>query len=151
MKRVIESLRDLTAEEQGKIIDDIQEVPAINLYIPSWGRQVVFSLRELQAFLLLRVEFDWEKFQKRAKKSLDKRGALELCHMIKDLLIRRETEKKMIKRLAWESLVIDKEHLDMELDEFRMQCKTEYEDSKKIEEETKKETAKTKKNRRKIK
>ena len=137
--RKINGLSDLTKEEQILVIDELRKVPTIKVDIPKEKRSVVLSIDELSLFLMTREVFDFEKLKMLNKILVEflpeeiHSLALRLGNMFKDVILKSEIEKKLIKRMAWESFKIDKQELDLELDIFRMNCKQEYEDAIKIE------------------
>ena len=125
-RRKITSVEDLTPEEQIAVLKSINHVPC-----------VPFTLNFLNKYEKM-IDVDFSKIK---KEDMDRMYLLTL-EQIKLIMMHDYDalrglcliiQSKSIYRKAWESFVIDKDHMDMNLDEFRARCQAEHEDTKTIE------------------
>ena len=124
--RNITSHEDLTDEEWSAIIKSVDTFPCIP-----------FTFKFLRQYAdQIDVDFSKIKDEEQDRKYLLSPEMVRILMMrdydaLRGLCVVLNT--KAIYRKAWEAFVIDKDQMDMTLDEFRARCQIEYEDCKLLE------------------
>lgn len=136
MRRKITHIEDLTPEEQNAVLRSLYEKD-----IPMFP----ITLKFLKDNYSRLINIDFSKIK---EKDSDRKHALTMKQVL--FMMTHDYEalrtlglclsNKVLYAKAYEAFVEDKEHLDMELDEFRERCKMESEEQKRLREEEKCQT-----------
>lgn len=128
MRRKITHIEDLTPEEQNAVINSMHDIPCIPV-----------TLRYIKENSKVELNIDFSKVK---EKDLDRQHALTMNQAI--YLLSRDYESlralslllsnKVLYAKAYEAFVEDKDHMNMELDEYRARCKMEAEEQKRLKE-----------------
>ena len=123
--RKISSIADLTPEEQVAILKSIDTVPCIP-----------FNMKFLEKYKD-QIDVDFSKVKNEDKD----RMFLLSPEMVRSLMMHDYDalrglclvlNVKAIYRKSWEAFMIDKDHMEMNLDEHRARCEMEYKDCESI-------------------